>query len=40
MPNNVFKYEYNDEGLDGTVLGAETFPDIGELKKILDILKK
>ena len=40
MPNNVYIYDYNDEGLDETVLGAEIFPDIGELKKLLDILRK
>ena len=40
MPDNVYNYDYNDEGLDGTVLGAEIFPEIGELKKLLDILRK
>ena len=39
MPDNVYNYDYNDEGLDGTVLGAEIFPEIGELKKLLDILR-
>ena len=40
MPDNVYNYDYNDEGLDGTVLGSEVFPEIGELKKLLDILRK
>ena len=39
MPDNVYNYDYNDEGLDGTVLGAEIFPEIGEIKKLLDILR-
>ena len=39
MPGNVYNYDYNNEGLDGTVLGAEIFPEIGELKKLLDILR-
>ena len=40
MPDTVYNYDYNNEGLDGTVLSAELFPEIGELKKLLDILKK
>ena len=39
MPDNVYNYDYNDEGLDGTVRGAEIFSEIGELKKLLDILR-
>ena len=39
MPVNVYNYDYNDEGLDGSVLGSEIFPEIGELKKLLDILR-
>ena len=39
MPDNVYDYDYNDEGLDGTVRGGEIFPEIGELKKLLDILR-
>ena len=39
MPDNVYNYNYNNEGLDGTVLGAKIFPEIGELKKLLDILR-
>ena len=38
--DNVYNYDYNNEGLDGTVLGAEIFPEIGELKNLLDTLKK
>ena len=26
MPDIVYNYDYNNEGLDGTVLGAEIFP--------------
>ena len=39
IPDNVYNYDYNNEGLDGTVLGADIFPEIGELKKLLDILR-
>ena len=39
MPDNSYDYDYNDERLDGTVRGAEIFPEIGELKKLLDILR-
>ena len=39
MPDNVYDYDYNDEGLDGTVRGAEYFPEIAEFKKLLDILR-
>ena len=39
MPDNVYNYDYNNEGLDGTVLVAEIFPEIGELKKLLDLLR-
>ena len=40
VPDNLYDYDYNDEGLDSTVCGWEIFPEIGELKKLLDILKK
>ena len=40
MPDNVYDYDYNDEGLDSTVLGGEYFPEIAEYKKLLDILRK
>ena len=39
VPDNLYDYDYNDEGLDHTVRGAEIFPDIGELKNLLDILR-
>ena len=39
MPDNVYDYDYNDEGCDGTVRGAEDFPEIAEFKKLLDILR-
>ena len=39
VPDNLYDYDYNDEGLDSTVRGWEIFPEIGELKKILDILR-
>ena len=39
VPDNLYDYDYNDAGLDGTVRGAEIFPEIGELKKLLDILR-
>ena len=40
VPDNLYDYDYNDEGLDHSVCGWEIFPDIGELKKLLDILRK
>ena len=40
VPDDLDDYDYNEEGLDYSVRGAEIFPDIGELKKLLDILKK
>ena len=40
MPDNVYNYDYIDERLDGTVLGAEIFPDIGEAKKIIRYTQK
>ena len=39
MPDNIYNYDYNNEGLDSTVRGGEIFPEIGELKKLLDILR-
>ena len=39
VPDNLYDYDYNDEGLDYSVRGAEIFPEIGELKKLLDILR-
>ena len=39
VPDNLYDYDYNEEGLDGTVRGAENFPEIGEFKKLLDILR-
>ena len=39
MPDNVYDCDYNDEGLDETVRGAEYFPEIAEFKKLLDILR-
>ena len=39
VPDNLYDYDCNDEGLDGPVLGAEIIPEIGELKKLLDILR-
>ena len=39
MPDNVYDYDYNDESLESTVRGWGLFPEIGELKKLLDILR-
>ena len=39
VPDNLYDYDYNNEGLDYSVSGWEIFPDIGELKKLLDILR-
>ena len=39
VPDNLYAYDYNNEGLDYSVRGWEIFPEIGELKKLLDILR-
>ena len=40
IPDNLYDYDYNDEGLDYSVRGWECgeFPERRELKKLLDIL--
>ena len=38
IPDNLYDYDYNDVGLDHSVGGAEIFPEVGELRKVLDIL--
>ena len=38
--DNLYDYDYNNEGLDYSVSGWEIFPNFGELKKLLDILRK
>ena len=40
VPDNLYDYDYNNEGLDHSVRGWEIFPEIRELKKLLDILRK
>ena len=39
IPENLYDYAYNNEGLDHSVRGWEIFPEIRELKKLLDILR-
>ena len=39
VPDNLHDYDYNNEGLDYSVSGWEIFPNIGELKKLLDLLR-
>ena len=39
VPDNLYDYDYNDEGLDHSVRSSEIFPEIGEIKKLLDILR-
>ena len=39
LPDNLYDYDYNNEGLDYSVRGAEIVPEIGEFKKLLDILR-
>ena len=41
VPDNLYDYDYNDEGFDETVSGWECrdFPERRELKKLLDILR-
>ena len=40
VPDNLYDYDYNNEGLGYSVSGWEIFPNIGELKKLLEILRK
>ena len=39
VSDNLYDYDYNNEGLDHSVRGWEIFPEIGELKKLLEILR-
>ena len=39
VPDNLYDYDYNNEGLDQSVRGWEIFPEIRELKNLLDILR-
>ena len=39
MPDDIYTYDYNDEGMDRSVRGAEVFPEIIEFKKLFDILR-
>ena len=39
IPDNLQDYDYIDDGLDHSVDDAEIFPEIGELKKVLDMLR-
>ena len=39
VPENIYDYDYNDEGLDHSVRGWEIFHERRELKKLLDILR-
>ena len=39
VPDNLYDYDYNNEGLDKTVHGAEIFTGRREFKKLLDILR-
>ena len=39
IPDNLYDYDYNNEGLDHSVHGAEIIPVRRELKKLLDILR-
>ena len=40
IPDNLYVFDYNDEGLDHSVRGAEIFPEIKESKKLLDKLRR
>ena len=35
VPDNLYDYDYNNEGLDYSVRGAELFPEIGEINKYI-----
>ena len=38
-PDDIYSYDYNDDGPDHSVRGAEIFPEIREIKNQLDILR-
>ena len=39
IPDDIYIYDYNDKGMDHSVRGAEIFPEIKELKELLDIIR-
>ena len=41
VPDNFYDFDYNDEGLDGSLRGAERreFPERRDLRSLLDILR-
>ena len=39
VPDNLYDYDYNDEGPDYSVRGTEIYSEIGELRKLLHILR-
>ena len=39
LPNNLFGYDFNDDGLDHCVHGAKLFPETRELKNLFDIFR-
>ena len=39
VPDKLYENDYNDEGLDNSVCSAKVFPETGELKNFLDILR-
>ena len=39
IPDNLYDYDYNNEGRDHSVREAKIFPEIAELKNFLDIIR-
>ena len=39
IPDKLYDYDYNDDGLDHSVHGAEIYPEIEERKSLLDVLR-
>ena len=37
VPDKLYEYDYDGEGLDHSVRVAEIFPEVGDFKNILDI---
>ena len=37
IPDNLYDYDYNDEGLDHSVRGSQIFPETRDLGNILDV---
>ena len=39
IADNLYDYDFADDGLDHSVRGTEIFPEIRKLKKLFDLLR-